>query len=153
MRSHIVTVINATGIRPLPSLRVARLARMILADQRRPAVVNVILTDNKTIRSLNAEFRGNNAPTDVLSFRLDEGGRDSLTPISGEVYISVQQAAKQADMVGHGLDDEILLLTSHGVLHLLGWTHETERKLQRMIRVQIEYLNRLYGKRCKSQSS
>jgi probable rRNA maturation factor len=80
-----------------------------------------MVTDDRELRRLNAAFRGKDYPTDVLSF--PSGEPDSL----GEIAISAQRAAAQAAEYGHGVDDEIRTLMLHGVLHLLGMDHETDR--------------------------
>lgn len=96
----------------------------------------VRLTDDAELRALNAQFRANDAPTDVLSFAT-ELWRDGLLqrghprePMHlGEIYVSMTRCAAQAREHGHALDDELTLLVIHGVLHLLGFDHmQAERK-------------------------
>lgn len=94
-------------------------------------------TDEAEIQALNLEHRGIDAPTDVLSFALDEGFDMPLPPEAlaelghelGDVVISVPVARRQAEARGHSLEAELALLTIHGLLHLLGEDHDTpERK-------------------------
>ena len=84
-----------------------------------PLELSMLLTDDGGIQPLNAQWRGKDQPTDVLSFPLDEG------PVLGDVVISLETAARrvQGDWT---LDDELLFLLVHGVLHLLGHDHEEE---------------------------
>lgn len=81
-----------------------------------------LVTDDRELRRLNAQFLAKDYPTDVLSFPdvQPEGG-------IGEIAISAQRAAVQAAEYGHGVDEEIRILMLHGVLHLMGMDHETDR--------------------------
>ncbi len=81
-----------------------------------------LVTDDRELRRLNREFRGQDEPTDVLSFPPADPG-----PELGEIAISVQRAAEQARRFGHPVEHEIAILLLHGVLHLLGMDHETDR--------------------------
>ncbi|EFN59074.1 hypothetical protein CHLNCDRAFT_13914, partial [Chlorella variabilis] len=97
-----------------------------------PLELSLVLCDDAHMRGLNAEWRGVDAPTDVLSFELEddddedaEGGAPEL-PINvlGDVVISLDTAARQAAERGQSLLDESRVLLVHGVLHLLGYDHE-----------------------------
>jgi probable rRNA maturation factor len=79
-----------------------------------------LITDDRELRRLNRQFRGSDYATDVLSF---PGTEDSL----GEIAISAGRAAAQAREFGHSRLDEIRILMLHGLLHLLGMDHETDR--------------------------
>lgn len=101
-----------------------------------PTEVSVVLTDNKGIQALNKEYRGKDSPTDVLSFPLygpdedieiPEGGRAEL----GDIVISLERAAVQAEEIGNTFEREIMFLCVHSVLHLLGWDHETSPEDER----------------------
>ena len=86
--------------------------------------VSVLLADDKEIRRLNKEFRGKDKATDVLSFPAGDGvGRARL---AGDLAISVETAAREADLRGHALDLELRVLLLHGILHLAGFDHETD---------------------------
>jgi len=76
------------------------------------------------IHDLNRRYRGKDRPTDVLSFPLADALQPSLL---GEVVISVETAARQAQRRGHSLPEELQTLLIHGVLHLLGYDHEVSR--------------------------
>ncbi|MBS1872517.1 MAG: rRNA maturation RNase YbeY [Acidobacteria bacterium] len=77
-----------------------------------------LVTRDAELRRLNLQFLGHDYPTDVLSF--PTGARDGAL---GEMAISVDRAAAQAEEHGHGVDDEIRILMLHGVLHLTGMDH------------------------------
>lgn len=140
------SVINTTKRRPIPSKRIARLATLIFSGERKSGNLNVIMIGDAKMKSLNSRFRGSDRTTDVLSFSFDDDEPDQPPSLTGEIYISVPQAARQAKSAGHDVSDEILFLASHGMLHLLGYTHSTKRDYERMIDKQIHYLNRLYRK-------
>jgi len=80
-----------------------------------------LITDDRELERLNRMFLGKSYPTDVLSF--PSGDAES----AGEIAISVERAAEQAREFGHDLLDELRILMLHGVLHLLGMDHETDR--------------------------
>jgi probable rRNA maturation factor len=94
-----------------------------IADHLTDRDIELIFTDNATIRQMNREHRGIDAPTDVLSFPLEPVAHVPL----GELVISVEYAANRASEYENSLDDEIALLFIHGLLHLLGYDHETDR--------------------------
>ena len=85
-------------------------------------VVELLIVDNSDIALLNKEHRGLDKPTDVLSFPLEPL---PMFPL-GSVVISYEKAKEVADKLGHSLDDEIKLLYIHGLLHLIGFDHETD---------------------------
>lgn len=91
--------------------------------------VSLLLTGDDHIRRLNRDFRRKNKPTDVLSFPAPEipGAKSGLksAPV-GDLAISVETAARQADGLGHPLASELKILTLHGLLHLAGYDHETD---------------------------
>jgi len=93
--------------------------------------VSVVLVDNAKIKELNEKFRGLKKATDVLAFPLG-GEFISTKNLLGEVIISVEQAQRQAEERSHSLDDELVLLAIHGILHLLGYNDEDEQERQFM---------------------
>lgn len=89
-----------------------------------PGAVSVLLTGDEEIRRLNREFRHKDKATDVLSFPAAQlHGRVRL---AGDVAISVETAAREAEKRKHPLTLELKVLVLHGVLHLAGWDHETD---------------------------
>ena len=108
---------------------VSRLARAI---RRHEDDFCVTLVSDATIRSLNRRFRKKDHSTDVLSFpnqsrpfRLKAA--EALDPSLGEIIISAPTARAQARREGHSVEEEIKLLIIHGVLHLMGFDHETDQ--------------------------
>jgi probable rRNA maturation factor len=98
------------------------------------AEVSILLTDDRTIRQLNQAYRDEDRVTDVLSFSQVEGDNgDGIATLLGDVIISVEQAARQAQAYGHPMAREMGFLTVHGVLHLLGWDHEEPEQERQMM--------------------
>ena len=96
------------------------LGLLSLAD----AELSVVLCDDAFIHPLNLDYRGKDAPTDVLSFAQREGeDADPNDPVLGDIIISVQTARRQASQRGYGIDKELRVLLVHGMLHLLGHDH------------------------------
>lgn len=107
--------------------------------------VSVLLTDDLRIMELNREYRGIDAPTDVLAFALFEGS-DNVprgSTVLGDVVISLETAERQAIDEKHSLEDEVAFLTVHGVLHLIGYDHQTSKEAAVMFEKQTAILRHL----------
>jgi len=82
--------------------------------------VNICITSNREVQALNRRYRRQNKATDVLSF-------PSSTPgVAGDIAISLEIAASNAEQLGHSLDAEVKILILHGLLHLAGFDHEAD---------------------------
>jgi probable rRNA maturation factor len=82
---------------------------------------------DRKIRKLNRDYRGLDRPTDVLAFPMREGEDTVINPgILGDIVISVDTAFQQGKEIGWGLEKEIYKLLIHGLLHLIGYDHETD---------------------------
>lgn len=95
--------------------------------------VSIVLVDDEYIQNLNKNYRSIDAPTDVLSFAMRESVDESdisfecdEEELLGDVVISLEMARSQAEEYGHSIEREIGFLVTHGILHLLGYDHETE---------------------------
>ena len=95
--------------------------------------LSIVLTDDAHIQILNRDFRGKDAPTDVLSFGQLEG-EPFVTPVPhlGDLVISVETASRQAEERGHPLAAEVRILLVHGLMHLLGHDHMESDERVRM---------------------
>lgn len=113
------------------------------------AEAGLILVDEARIADLKAEYLdGDGSPTDVLSFPLDDGppGSAAATPVLlGDVVICPSVAAAQAPDHAGSLTDELVLLTIHGALHLLGWDHADAHQESRMWAHERELMTELHG--------
>lgn len=100
--------------------------------------VSVELTNDSVIHEYNREYRSVDRPTDVLSFPADEGGELLSIPdgFLGDIMISIPRAEEQGKELGHSTEREIIFLTVHGLLHLLGYDHMTEEDESIMLPVQ-----------------
>ncbi len=111
--------INHEGFPEAPRDRLEAAVRHTLEEERAPeSEISVTLLDDAGIRVLNRDYLDEDRPTDVLSFSL--GDEDS--PL-GDVYIGVEQARRQAAERGIALDEELVRLSVHGTLHVLGYDH------------------------------
>ena len=106
--------------------------------------VSVVFCDDAYIRQLNRDYRGQDKATEVLSFALDEGEEPDVHDgpaqhLLGDIIISLDTAARQAEDYGHTLERELAYLAIHGMLHLLGYDHMDEADQQEM-RTEEEYV-------------
>lgn len=119
----------------------------------RDAEISVMFTDNEGIRVLNVQHRGIDRATDVLSFPMleyDDDGEMFDDPgdiedelCLGDIVISLERAAEQAEEYGHSFEREVGFLTVHSMLHLLGYDHMTEEEEKEMFGFQKEILAKM----------
>jgi probable rRNA maturation factor len=115
-----VSVVDAQG-RPLRGHRLASWLSRIAPVRRRAAVTVAVVPDAR-VRALNRSYRGTDRATDVLSFP-----PSSPSPFLGDIVIARGVARRQARAAGHSERTEWRVLALHGLLHLLGYDHETDR--------------------------
>jgi probable rRNA maturation factor len=136
--------------KPVPGLSDRALARFVARAARRVGlrgVVNVLVTGNRELQTLNRRFRAKDSATDVLSFAPMPGLAEGL---AGDIAVSAEIAARNARSLGHPPAKEIKILVLHGVLHLAGYDHETdqgemarkEAKLRRSLRLPVGLVER-----------
>ncbi|MDO4268283.1 MAG: rRNA maturation RNase YbeY [Eubacteriales bacterium] len=123
------------------------------------AEISVILTDNDAIQEINRDYRQIDAPTDVLSFpmidferesdfsHVEEAAEDYFNPETGElvlgdIIISVEKVAEQAEKYGHSMERELAFLVAHSMLHLCGYDHMEDGERERMEQKQSEILTK-----------
>jgi probable rRNA maturation factor len=114
-----------------------------LATERAPSgELSLVFVGDPMIRRVNRDYRGIDQSTDVLSFSyVDEphsGG------VIGEIFVAPSYAGRQAEEAGTGLAEELVRLSLHGLLHVLGYDHDTSQTRRRMLARQERYLRRLY---------
>ncbi len=92
--------------------------------------LSVTFVTNEAIHQINKEYRHKDAPTDVISFALEELGEgetaivaDDMPRILGDVIISIDRTREQAEQFGHSFERELGFLAIHGLLHVLGYDH------------------------------
>ncbi|SDR68588.1 rRNA maturation RNase YbeY [Agrococcus carbonis] len=128
----------------------AQLLRLVAFDLERlfvhpDAEVSVVLVDVPTIEQLHVQWMDEPGPTDVLSFPMDElrpGSHDQPTPpgLLGDIVLCPEVAQEQAREAGHSLMTELRLLTTHGLLHLLGFDHAEPHDRDEMFALQDRLL-------------
>lgn len=104
--------------------------------------LSVVLCDNAHIHKLNKEYRSIDRPTDVLSFALNEGDDEfgeEESHLLGDLIISLERTAEQAEEYGHPFERELAYLTVHGCLHILGYDHMTDEDKKEM-RTEEEFI-------------
>lgn len=99
--------------------------------------INVVFEGDKRLQELNKTFRGKNKPTNVLSFPYEED------PLLGDIFISFDRVAEEAEEQGKRPEHHLLHLVLHGLLHLLGYDHETDEEAQEMENLEIKILAHL----------
>jgi probable rRNA maturation factor len=109
------------------------------------AELAIVLVDEAAMEQLHVQWMDEPGPTDVLSFPMDElrpGTADAITPagLLGDIVLCPQVAAEQAVTAGHSTQDELLLLTTHGILHLLGFDHAEPDEEKEMFGLQRDIL-------------
>ena len=90
--------------------------------------LSIVISNNAELQQLNLTYLGLDQPTDVLSFPSGDRDPDSGFIYLGDVVISCEKAAAQAEAAGHPLEQELCLLVIHGTLHLLGFDHAEEEQ-------------------------
>jgi probable rRNA maturation factor len=116
----------------------ALVERLLRRSRLKNTDVVLVFAGDAAVRTLNRTYRKKDKTTDVLSFPLEgrgDGGRRHL----GDIIISVPQARRQARELGHSLEAELVYLTIHGFIHLLGYDHfqgheEEEAKALKLLR-------------------
>jgi len=116
--------------------RLAEVVYKVLRQHVSDVSISIYITTDAEIHKLNRQFHATDAPTDVLSF--PTGNQDFL----GDIVISYDRAKTQAHDAGWRIADELDLLATHGVLHLLGYDDRTPRKRAKMWAKQAEILGR-----------
>lgn len=110
-----------------------RAEQMLQALRLPHAELSVLLCDDATIHELNRDYRRKDRPTDVLAFAMREGEGGALHPeLLGDVVISLETARRQAIAGGRTIVSEVTTLLAHGLLHLVGYDHQSDDEERRM---------------------
>ncbi|WP_166983717.1 rRNA maturation RNase YbeY [Paramicrobacterium fandaimingii] len=109
------------------------------------AELNIVVVDEGAMEQLHVQWMDEPGPTDVLSFPMDElrpGTEENPAPpgLLGDIVLCPQVAEMQAETAGHSTLDELLLLTTHGILHLLGFDHAEPDEEREMFGIQRDIL-------------
>jgi probable rRNA maturation factor len=111
----------------------AALARIYRASVPRCGVeLSLVLGDDRLVRGLNRRWRGQDRPTNVLSFATGERARDGAPLLLGDVVLALETVQREAIQQGKPIADHVAHLVTHGVLHLAGFDHEAAPEARRM---------------------
>lgn len=128
---------------------VAAIAQAEIPDMfaGRELEISVVLTDDKTVQTLNHEYRGKDKPTNVLSFATLDDDETPLPPAGpvmvGDVILAFETLGREAEDMGKSLRDHFTHLLVHGTLHLLGYDHENDTDANIMESLEINILSTL----------
>lgn len=111
-------------------------------------MLSIVFVDADVMASMNADFMGRRGPTDVLSFPIEDASpgippqqsADGPPLILGDIFISSDVVKENAEGSGVSFDDEMFLMVCHGVLHILGWDHQTDSEAEAMEAREAEHL-------------
>jgi len=128
----------------VPQPLLIQAAQCVLTQQDTQGALSIVITDDAQLETLNQQYRGISAPTDILSFPSDPL---PFIPAEerylGDIIVSLPYVMRRVADVAHTLDDELALLIVHGTLHLLGFDHDTHEKQQLMWAHQADALKTL----------
>ncbi|MEE2523332.1 rRNA maturation RNase YbeY [Pseudarthrobacter sp. J75] len=154
-----IEVNNESGI-SVDEAQLVTLARYIFEQLyiHPQAELSILLVDETAMEKLHIELMDEPGATDVLSVPMDEltpGAPGRLTPqgMLGDIAICPQVAQEQARNAGHSTQDEMLLLTTHGILHLLGYDHAEPEEKAEMFGLQRELLVGFTGKEAPAETT
>ncbi|HEX8970258.1 rRNA maturation RNase YbeY [Oryzihumus sp.] len=141
-----IDVLNETDY-ALDEMELVACARYVMEQMRvhPQADLCLKLVDEAAMEVLHVQWMDLPGPTDVMSFPMDElrPGRDGQEPeegVLGDIVLCPSVAARQAREAGHATEEELLLLTTHGILHLLGYDHAEPEEEREMFELQRQLL-------------
>ncbi|SHE52903.1 probable rRNA maturation factor [Marinitoga hydrogenitolerans DSM 16785] len=136
-----INIFNEQNIKHIDIKKVEEITKKVLNNEIGDSdyEINILITDNNTIKKYNEEYRKKNGPTDVLSF---EYGLDEET--IGEIILSVKKIEEQAPKFGNSFEKEFFYILIHGILHICGYDHITENDKRKMFELQDKYFNDLF---------
>ena len=117
-----------------------------LVKKPQNGIVHLAILDDERMRELNLGYRGIDATTDVLSFHyFDDFGDVPADEVAGEIVFSLSRIVSQAEEYGHSEKEELVRLAVHGILHILGYDHETDEDYETMWKIEEKILTELTG--------
>ncbi len=130
------TLLNEQKLVAVSERRLRRFLSELAVEAAPGLEFSVLLATDSVIRRYNRDYRGKDAPTDVLAFPSGEPG------LAGDVLVSAETARRQARELGHTVEVEIQILVIHGLLHLLGHGHHRPAERSRMLRAERRWRRR-----------
>jgi rRNA maturation RNase YbeY len=130
-----INIFNTTKIKPIPRKKILAIANFIIEDYKvSSATINIVLQTNEEIKKINKEFLNHDYETDVISFNIEE------EPFEGELYISLEKTIEQAKEFDQSINDELLRLVAHGLLHLMGLDDDNDEQKEKMHKLEDYYI-------------
>ncbi len=149
-RYHVHLQVNLDEAADIPAERLAAAAEWVLERHgvAEGTEISLVISDDEEVRALNRQFRGIDAPTDVLSFPAEiepvpddvELDEDETNEYLGDLILSLPYIRRQAAAEQHSVSDELLLAVIHGTLHLLGYDHDSPENQDAMWEAQADAL-------------
>jgi probable rRNA maturation factor len=130
------TLLNPQKRVAIAEASLRRFLATLATEAGRGLEFSVLLATDSVIRRYNRDYRGKDAPTDVLAFPSGEPGH------AGDLLVSAETARRQARALGHSVEQEIQILIIHGLLHLLGHDHHGRAERERMVRAERRWRRR-----------
>jgi probable rRNA maturation factor len=138
-----ITVCNVHPTYRIKKKEIEALINRVLRSEKMSLPVDVIFVDDEFMERINRKFTKRRKTTDVLSFGMKEGKSMAVDyPGLGDIYVSLDQAKRQAKEYGISLKEETSHLVIHGLLHLLGYDHKNKAQAKIMKEKEEAYLNR-----------
>lgn len=137
-----INIFNDQNIKKIDIDKVKNIVKKILLKEVGDGnyELNILISDNETIKNYNEKFRKKEGPTDVLSF---EYGLNE--DVIGDIILSVEKIDKQAPQFGNTFEEEFYYILIHGVLHICGYDHIKEEDKKKMFEIQDRYFEELYN--------
>ncbi len=135
-----IHIFNDTERKFIPKAKMQRVVENVLRGEKwrgkpiQSASVSIVLVNDAKIHAMNKEFLQHDYPTDIITFPLEE------ETIDGELYISLDTAARQAEEYGVSLTNELMRLAAHGTLHLVGYDDVSTEERKEMSRLEDTYI-------------
>ena len=139
---HIDQVIQAGGwpdedsLAAIAHLAINAAVKRLVADIQPDSEVSLVFTNDEEIQNLNKQWRGQDKPTNVLSFAANEAG-GPITPILGDIVLAFETIDREAKEQGKDFDNHLKHLIIHGFLHLLGYDHISDEEADEMEALEI----------------
>jgi rRNA maturation RNase YbeY len=139
--SNSIQIFNNTSQKFLPLKKIQAIAAKILEDYHiKDSEISIIFLTDTEIQKINSQYLNHNYATDVISFNFEEEN------LEGEIYISVDTARIQAQEYKVSLTNEVLRLSIHGIMHLLGYEDDSVDNKEKMHNLEEKYLKIIFGK-------
>ncbi|MFP4572996.1 MAG: rRNA maturation RNase YbeY [Desulfobacterales bacterium] len=125
-----VLITNRQNFCPISEERIRKTASALLeALGKTGAELSLLIVDNEQIAEINKTYLDRTGPTNVIAFPMGDSGFDEIQPeLLGDIVISVETADKEASNAGYCMEERFTELLIHGILHLLGYDHETNEQ-------------------------